>query len=678
MPGILKTARFTPNAGGKLGNRRAPRNAMLPRLLLCLAGLVLLSATAAIAAQPGFLLGADYSEWAPPATSAIATDSSGALYLLSNSCQVTGAPISSCVTKLSADGKTILWQNTLGFPIGYDATAMAVDPNGGVYVIPEYAPPDLNVYVAKLGANGAGIAWKTAVAVNLANPSISSDSLGRTYVAGAIGPAVATSAIIRLNAAGSAVDYTAQVTGYVTSVAADETGAAFVTGNATVPFLARIAPDGAVEFNTPLSSLGSAGAVAVDPNGNAVVCGKSASGSIVVLRFNSAGAVTLSSAVGSSTATLGGGYNFVLDAAGNAYVTGSSYIFDAGAPYLLPVRNSLATCGSEWVSVIAPGGSVLQTTYIPPGGETLVEAPFIATGPNSTVFVVHSPGTSFAPTQSGPFAPGTAGAGLVPYFLWHLSPHADAQTFPLACLGNAATYQTGPIAPGGFVTLFGSGLGPQQGVQPQATLQSPFPTQTAGVKVTFDGTPAPLLWVQDAQINVVAPWSLTPGQTTQVCVTYNAVMTNCLTWPVVQTAPAVFTWDGVHAVALNQDTTVNSANNPAALGSVVSVFATGLGPITPPQADGTLVGLPLPKNVLGIGVGFTVENPPFGATIFNPFDVTYGGPAPYLVAGASQINFKLGPPANQNDLYTYTGQQNINLFLPSTLSQAFAVYVAGQ
>jgi len=29
-----------------------------------------------------------------------------------------------------------------------------------------------------------------------------------------------------------------------------------------------------------------------------------------------------------------------------------------------------------------------------------------------------------------------------------------------------------------------------------------------------------------------------------------------------------------------------------------------------------------------------------GATIFNPFEVTYAGPAPFLVAGASQINFK--------------------------------------
>jgi hypothetical protein len=66
-----------------------------------------------------------------------------------------------------------------------------------------------------------------------------------------------------------------------------------------------------------------------------------------------------------------------------------------------------------------------------------------------------------------------------------------------------------------------------------------------------------------------------------------------------------------------------------------------------------------------------VANPPFGATIYNPFEVTYAGPAPYLVAGTSQINFSLGK--NQGDLYTYNGQANIYLG-----SQPFAVYVANQ
>jgi uncharacterized protein (TIGR03437 family) len=233
-------------------------------------------------------------------------------------------------------------------------------------------------------------------------------------------------------------------------------------------------------------------------------------------------------------------------------------------------------------------------------------------------------------------------------------------------LTNAASFEAGPVAPGELVTLFGTGLGPQKGIQPQATLRSPYPTQVANVEVTFDGTPAPLLWVQDAQINAVAPWSLTPGQTTQVCVSYNST-SNCLSWPVVQTAPAVFTVDGTYAAAVNQDGSVNSINNPAAMGSIVTVWATGLGPVTPSQADGMLVGFPLPHNVLEVKVDGTYQlGIPFPINYNVVFEVTYAGPAPYLVAGVTQINFQAG---------TFPSNGMIYVTLLSSQSPPFALYI---
>jgi hypothetical protein len=74
---------------------------VLVRILSCLALL-----NAAVMAQPGFLLGADYSEWLYPNAGQmqIATDGSGALYILS---VLPGTSLSSQpvfrVTKLSAD-----------------------------------------------------------------------------------------------------------------------------------------------------------------------------------------------------------------------------------------------------------------------------------------------------------------------------------------------------------------------------------------------------------------------------------------------------------------------------------------------------------------------------------------------------------------------------------------------
>jgi uncharacterized protein (TIGR03437 family) len=612
--------------------------------------LALLSATAEIAASSGFVLGVDYSERYAPGALQIATDSFGAIYDLTNC----GLPTASCVTKLSADGKTIAWKNTLGFV----ANTMAVDPNGGVYVIPASLPGDTSIFVAKLGANGTGIAWKAPVGFTLPpapggqQAYLAADSLGRAYVAGLLTDNVAD--VVRLNAAGSAIDYTVHVACTPTSLAVDGAGDVFVAGYQVYPSpqplgtlaLARLAPDGSAGFYSTAPQIEDP-VVAVDANGNAAVNAAGANGG-VLLRFDSTGALT-----SSTPAATGSG--FALDAAGNAYIAGWT-------TQLYPIRNSLATCGSGgvslyWLSVYAPDGSLLQSTYIPGtlASVAVPNSPLIAIGLNSTLFVVAIADATFVPTQTGPF--GATGTALL-----RLSPNAPAQVLPLACMGNSVTHNSGPITPGGFVALFGSGLGPQQGVQTIATMQEAFPTQQANVEVTFDGTPAPLLWVQDRQINVLAPWSLTPGKMTQVCVSYNEMKSNCLTWPVAETDPAVIMVDSVYAAALNQDGTVNSATNPAAPGSIVTVFATGLGPISPPQADGTLVGFPLPSNLVPIKVqAFWQDFLGYG---YIPYTVTYAGPVPYLVAGASQINFQLATG--------YWGP--VSVYLPASVSQTFQVY----
>jgi len=156
------------------------------------------------------------------------------------------------------------------------------------------------------------------------------------------------------------------------------------------------------------------------------------------------------------------------------------------------------------------------------------------------------------------------------------------------------------------------------------------------------------------QINAIAPWSLPTGQTVQICVTYNGNTTNCLARPVLGFHPGVFTTDGTYAAALNQDGTPNTAANPAPVGSTVSIFATGLGAVTPPEADGAIVGTPLPADVLPAEVYWLGSDLFVGLIVFQ-LDVTYAGPAPFEVAGASQINFvvegsnifslQVGPPS---------------------------------
>ena len=187
------------------------------RQILCL---ILLSATGAAAATSAFQLGVNYSEWLGlPANNGakLATDSSGAAYFLTTTIQSNVAL--STVTKLTADGTKLLWQNQLGFA----ASAITVDPNGGVYVVPVRQQSETTAYVAKLSTTGTGLAWKTSVGfLPQSPPAIAVDPLGRVYLAAqyAINNFITRSAyVVRLNASGSAIDFTTQIMGTPTSIA---------------------------------------------------------------------------------------------------------------------------------------------------------------------------------------------------------------------------------------------------------------------------------------------------------------------------------------------------------------------------------------------------------------------------------------------------------------------------
>lgn len=117
---------------------------------------------------------------------------------------------------------------------------------------------------------------------------------------------------------------------------------------------------------------------------------------------------------------------------------------------------------------------------------------------------------------------------------------------------NAATFANGPITPGSLATLMGS----------------QFSGQT--VSVTFNGTPAQVLFSNATQINLLAPASLGSATTAQVVVTIDGVASAPFTVSL-GASPGIFA-NGVE----DQNNTVNSANNPAAPGSVIQIYATGL------------------------------------------------------------------------------------------------------
>src|ERR1039457_6301221 len=72
----------------------------------------------------------------------------------------------------------------------------------------------------------------------------------------------------------------------------------------------------------------------------------------------------------------------------------------------------------------------------------------------------------------------------------------------------------GRVTPGEVISLYGLHIGPSTPVSSMFNSAGFLPTTLGGIQVTIGGTPVPLLYVSDTQINAVAPVELTPNTTT--------------------------------------------------------------------------------------------------------------------------------------------------------------------
>ena len=178
------------------------------------------------------------------------------------------------------------------------------------------------------------------------------------------------------------------------------------------------------------------------------------------------------------------------------------------------------------------------------------------------------------------------------------------------------------------------------------------PLKLADVQVLFDGQAAPLLYVQSRQINVLAPFELTPNQSTTIQVQYNGSPVGSTTVAVAYGQPGIFRLNlGVssQAAAINQDGTLNGPLHPAALGSAVSIWGTGFGSISPPCATGGMnpfaaVSIPQDQKVtLDDLVGY-----PLGG---QGIPALYAGSAPGMLCGVDQINMSVPPDAHGTYLF---------------------------
>jgi len=205
---------------------------------------------------------------------------------------------------------------------------------------------------------------------------------------------------------------------------------------------------------------------------------------------------------------------------------------------------------------------------------------------------------------------------------------------------------------GGLFSIYGKRLGPSTGVVAAFDATGHLPKQLAGTTVTVNGIPAPLLYVSATQINATVPFELDGQGNGTVTVQYNSGASDSFSQAFGYFAPTVFSTpqgNQRYAVALNQDATPNSQQNPAKAGSVVTIYATGTGGTSPAGEDGKQAGLPLKYTVLPISI--TIDGQAGGTLYSEAAQVLYAGSAPYLVEGTTQINFRI--PADAPNSVSY-------------------------
>lgn len=302
-----------------------------------------------------------------------------------------------------------------------------------------------------------------------------------------------------------------------------------------------------------------------------------------------------------------------VDPQGRILLTGFSQ------PSQLPPFPATPMLGPSYVARLSGDGTSLQELFVGP---------------------LNSAGAGLALTPAGSFVSvGPSGS------LWV---ETSASGASLLAMANAAGGPvSGVVVPAEIISLYGPRIGLVVPVQ-NTPSSAGYSSSLNGYQILFDGVPAPLLYLGPTQINTVVPQAVAYRDYTHVQLATPSGSVDGPTLAVRQAQPYAFQYnltaplgDGTTtlAAALNQDGSINSPQNPAKGGQVVTIFVSG-GGSNPyfPRADGTVVSDTRFRNaVLPVSV---LYDPP-GASPETSLEVLYAGDAPEMVLGVMQVNFRL-------------------------------------
>lgn len=551
------------------------------------------------------------------------------------------------VAKLAPGGTEVLWSTFLG-GLGLDASvAITLDTQGNVYVAGNTASADFpatvprvgtqgqqNAFVAKFDPNGS-LLYSTVIGGESTDTvtGLAVNAQGQAHVAGRTNSKSfpATPGAFQTQAGSSdgfavklAADGTLVYTSYLpnlapplgspgignpnplpslVAVAAESGGSAWFGGNAGM--LSRMSPDGSTLTALPKQT-GQIYTMQTDTQGNIYVAGQT-----------TAGARSASCFVGFADYTfslyLPPGDIFVTklqpDSLQQVYSArlsgacqsrpGALQIGPTGEVTLglwnysgFPVRNPvlpLPGCGLPGSAAVsrlsADGSSLLFSSYL----DMCSQAPAVALAPDGSVYGV---------TQGYPYqTSGSAGVLKVP-----VAPPAGIS---IEGVFNAFSGFSGFATPGMLLTITGENLAPAV-LDLGLDYKHPLPTQLGGVQILFDGVPAEMFHVAPDRLIAVVP-ALANGKTSvKVQVVSGAETATTFVLPTafgnigllthyfVNLPPA----GSVDGNIMNADGTTDDAQHPAAPGSNVTLFATGL---SGPGPFALLWNAPPAQNGFGLG-----------------------------------------------------------------------------
>ncbi len=220
---------------------------------------------------------------------------------------------------------------------------------------------------------------------------------------------------------------------------------------------------------------------------------------------------------------------------------------------------------------------------------------------------------------------------LIPGYLTMNMPHAvianllSVPVIPPAGVTNAAgPTPDGSVAPGSIISIYGQGLAGTTQVGPS----SPLAQTIANVTVTVNGMLMPLIFVSPGQINAEVPVELANGSYT-LTVQWLGQQPVSASFTVSRNAPGIFTIANPQnlplGAALHQDGTLITMNSPARRNEIVSLYGTGLGPLTHTVID----GFPAAMSPLNPVTDPVTVNA--GGVTVPPCPATWAGAAPTLV-----------------------------------------------